>query len=462
MKKYIFFVFTLMASLTGLSQTYNMEVILNDGSKQVIPADNVSEVRFVVSTDDPSQQEFNILTEEYIPDAGLRKAIKTQVAEGRETLTNKEAAAYTGGLKFDTPYISNFKGLEFFTSLTSLRADGIYATSLDVSMLPNLTELLLNRSQIKDLNLGNPQNLRILDICNTQLTNFDLSVLPNEMTTIKVDKLGYTSLDFTRFTNIEEITCSQNKLTSLNVSGLANLKNLYFSTNELTEVSLSGCSSLVNVVGTYNLNLTSIDHTGCTSIETFMFMYTALEQVDVTPFAATIRELNLGWTNITSLNISNCSNLTYLAVNNCNISEELDFTACTNLDELRVESTHIPSIDLTNCPNISVLHCYDIDKLCSLKLASHLPNLYQLNVDNVPMLETFEWGTTEKLQYANIYMTPLKRIDLSGVNTDYRYIYLEYNSNLTEIKVWEGFDLDNPPVNIAKDATAKFVYEFSE
>lgn len=462
MKKYIFFVFTLMASLTGLSQTYNMEVILNNGTKQVFPADNVSEVRFVVSTDDPSQQEFNILTEEYIPDAELRKAIKTQVAEGRETLTNKEAAAYTGGLEFDTPYVSDFKGLEFFTSLTSLRAEGVFATSLDVSMLPNLAELVVKRSNIAELNLGNPQNLRILDIGSTKLTNFDLSVLPNEMTAIKVDNLGYTALDFTRFTNIEDINVSQNKLTTLNVSGLAKLKNIIFSTNELTEVSFNGCTSLTNVVGTYNLNLTSIDLTGCTSIETFMFMYTALEQVDVTPFASTIKELNLGWTNIKSLNISNCANLTYLAVNNCDISEEIDFSACTNLDELRVESTHIPNIDLTNCPNISVLQCYEIDQLRSLKLASHLPNLYQLNIDNVPLLETFEWGTTEKLQYANIYMTPLKRIDLSGVNTDYMYIYLEYNSNLTEIKVWEGFDLNNPPTNIAKDATAKFVYEFSE
>lgn len=462
MKKYIFSLFSLMASLTGLSQTYNMEVILSNGTKQAFPVDNVSEVRFVLSTDDPSQQEFNILTEEYIPDAELRKAIKTQVAEGRETLTNKEAAAYTGGLTFDTPYVRDFTGLEFLTSLTSLRAESVYATKLDVSMLPNLAELVLKRSQISELNLGSPKNLRILDIGGTKLTNYDLSVLPDEITTIKVDNLEYTSLDFTRFSKIEDINCSQNKLTSLNVRGLANLKNIIFSTNELTEVSFNGCSALSNVVGTFNLNLASIDLTGCSNIKSFMFMYTALEQLDITPFASTIEELNLGWTKIKSINISNCHNLTYLAVNNCDISEELDFSACTKLDELRVESTHIPNIDLSNCPNISVLQCYEIDQLRSLKLASHLPNLYQLNIDNVPLLETFEWGTTEKLQYANIYMTPLKRIDLSGVNTDYMYIYLQYNSNLKEIKVWKSFDLDNPPTNIAIDSTAKFVYEFSE
>ena len=461
MKKYMVFVMALMSAMTGMSQTYNMEVVLKDGTKQVFSADNVSEVRFVDSAKEPSQ-EFNILTEEYIPDAEMRKAIQAQVAGGQETLTNIEAACYEGSLIFETPYVRNFKGIEYLTSLTALQAEGVYAASLDVSMLQNLEELDVRRSQIEDLTLGNPLKLKRLDIGGTKLLNYDLSILPDEMTTIKVDGLEYSSLDFSRFKNIEEINCSQNKLTSLKVDGLTNLKNIIFSTNALTEMSFNGCSALENVVGTYNLDLTSVDLTGCTNIKSFMFMYTGLEQIDIKPFAATLEELNLGWTKIKTVDISNCTNLTYLAVNNCDISEELDFSACTKLDELRVESTHIPNIDLSNCPDISVLQCYEIDQLKSLKMASHLPKLYQLNIDNVPMLESFEWGSTEKLQYANIYMTPLERIDLSKINTDYLYIYLEYNSNLKEIKVWEGFDMDNPPTNIAKDATAKFVYEFTE
>ena len=58
-------------------------------------------------------------------------------------------------------------------------------------------------------------------------------------------------------------------------------------------------------------------------------------------------------------------------------------------------------------------------------------------------------------------MTPLKRIDISKVNQDYRNLYLDYNDNLTEIKVWPGFDLENPPTSVQKPANAKFVYEFT-
>lgn len=461
MKRYLVFALVLMSALTGMAQTYDMDVVLKNGTHQRFPADSVSEVRFVTN-DDEQSQDVNILTDQYFPDAELRKAVKTQVAGGRDILSAKDAASYQGGLTLHTPYVKDFSGIELLKSLTSLQADGVYATTLDVSKLSNLKILTVRNSMIQNLNLGDPKQLRKLDIGRSKLTNYDLSVLPDEMSSIKVDGLEYTALDFTRFKDIDTISCSQNKLTSLKVEGLTHLKSIIFSTNDLKEVSLKGCCALEMVVGTYNFNLASVDVTGCNSLKHFMFMYTGLEQFDVTPFASTIEELNLGWTKIKTLDISKCSNLTYLAVNNCDISDELDFSACTKLDELRVESTHIPSIDLSNCPDISVLQCYEIDKLKSLKLASHLRKLYQLNIDTDPLLETFEWGSTDKLQYANIYSTPLKRIDLSKVNKDYKNIYLENNSNLSEIKVWKDFDLNNPPANIQKDATAKFVYEFSQ
>ena len=41
-------------------------------------------------------------------------------------------------------------------------------------------------------------------------------------------------------------------------------------------------------------------------------------------------------------------------------------------------------------------------------------------------------------------------------------IYLYYNENLRQIKVWSDFDLNNPPTNVFKDDTAEFVYEFTE
>ena len=460
MKKLFFSILSIMAGMSAMSQTYNMEITLSDGTKQLIPADNVTEVRFVEANQD-IPAEFNILTEEYIPDAVLRSAIKDQVAGGSETLTNVEAASYEGGLMLSDYKISNFKGIGYLTSLTSLIANSVFAKELDASELVCLRELSINRSLVENLILGS-EKLEILNIGATGLKNFDLSVLPKGMKDINVDNLGYMSLDFTAFPDIETINCSQNQLTDLRVAGLTNLKKIIFTTNDLAQVSFAGCGSLEFVAGSFNLNLTSLDLAGCVNIRNFMFMYTALESLDTTPFASTIEEINLGWSQVKSLNISNCSNLTYLALDNCAINEELDFSSCSKLDVLRVDGTEIPSLDLSACGDIAEIQCSTNSSLTSIKLAEHLTKLFQLNIDNVPSLQSFEWGSTDALQYANIYMTPLDRIDISKVNKDYYNLYLDYNDNLKEIKVWEGFDISNPPANIQKPAQAVFVYEFSE
>lgn len=447
-----------LIALTGAAQTYDMEIILKDGSKQTIAADKVSEVRFVEST---GQDEFNILTEEYIPDGVLRNTIKEQVADGKETLTNVEAAKYTGGITLTDYRVQNFDGIQYFTSLTSLVANGVFAKTLDASALTELQELSINRSLVESLTLGS-EKLQILNIGGSNLKNYDIAILPSTIREIYVDVLEYTSLDFTRFPEVEVINCSQNALTELNVAGLSHLKKIIFTTNNLTEVSFAGCSSLEFVAGSYNLELTNIDLTGCANIRNFMFMYTALESLDTAPFASTLEELNLGWTQIKSVNIANCINLTYLALDDCGLSEALDFSACTKLDNLRLGGNEIPALDLSNCPDIAEIQCSTNNSLKSIKLANHLTKLRQLNIDNVPALESFEWGSTDALKFANIYMTPLKRIDISKVNQDYSYLYFDYNDNLEEIKVWEGFDIDNPPTNIQIPAGAKFVYEFSE
>ena len=92
MKHLVLSILTVAAGLTAVAQNYNMEITLSDGTKQYIPADKVTEVRFVTDSETPGQA-FNILTEEYIPDGVLRNAIQEQVAKGSETLTNVEVAA---------------------------------------------------------------------------------------------------------------------------------------------------------------------------------------------------------------------------------------------------------------------------------------------------------------------------------------------------------------------------------
>ena len=83
--------------------------------------------------------------------------------------------------------------------------------------------------------------------------------------------------------------------------------------------------------------------------------------------------------------------------------------------------------------------------------AFSIPNVTELNVGNMTAVEWF-----------SVYVTGLTRIDISNVNHNAKGIYLYYNENLRQIKVWSDFDLNNPPSNVFKDDTAEFVYEFTE
>ena len=61
MKHLVLSILTVIAGLTAVAQNYNMEITLSDGTKQYIPADKVSEVRFVTDSETPGQA-FNILS----------------------------------------------------------------------------------------------------------------------------------------------------------------------------------------------------------------------------------------------------------------------------------------------------------------------------------------------------------------------------------------------------------------
>lgn len=79
------------------------------------------------------------------------------------------------------------------------------------------------------------------------------------------------------------------------------------------------------------------------------------------------------------------------------------------------------------------------------------PDMTKLDLKNLPSLE-----------YLTCYdLAKLERIDISTINPQAQF-YLTLCPNLKEIKAWPDFDMKNPPANIIKDATAKFVYEFSK
>lgn len=458
-------IFLVLMAIAGLATcawaqtTYNMNVRLNDGTVVTYAADDVAEVTF-----EEAEQPFNILTEEFIPDAVLRDYIKTNIANGEDVYTNVQAAAYNGVININQLRVFDFKGLEFFTNLQELYCSGLNIQTIDISALKNLRVFDASSCQfLTSLTTGEMEKMEDFNISRCpKLTGYDLNQLPSSLKSLKVISLKYASIPFDLFPNLETLEADMNLLTELDLQGNTTIKRISLSGNALTSVNLNGCENLEYLVLSYNTNLASLDITGCNSIERLYVQNTKLTDLDLAPIASTLHELNVSSNGMTNLDVSQCTELTYLECQSNNLTQAMDFSNNTKLTDLRIESNQVPSVNLKNCNQLQTLNCYSNEALTSLILPDDQSHITLLNAFSIPNVTELNIGNMTAVEWFSVYVTGLTRIDISNVNQNAKGIYLYYNDNLRQIKVWSDFDMNNPPANVFKDDTAEFVYEFTE
>ncbi len=459
--RHFLFSFLLMAvALSGSAETWNMEISLKNGSKQLIPADSVSEVRFVESQ---STKEFNILTEEYIPDNTLREYIKNTAADSADTFTNLQAAKYTGSFDLKALKITSIKGLEFFPNLNELDMSGCKFAELDLSALTGLRNLLLNHSTNLDhLNISGLKKLETLDIGSTKLIGFDLTALPSTLKKLNVESLKYESIDFSMWPNLEEININLNKLTSLDLSKCSKIKTVNASANDLTQVNVKGCTSLEFFNSTYNANLTNVDFSDCPNIKNLYLTRTGITNISLTPFASNLTELCVAHVKLTSLDLAGCTALTYLECQDTGLGGAVDFSSSPKLEVIRCEENKFTSVDVSKCNALREFNCYSMDSLTQINLPEDQSHLTLLNLFSIPNVKTITLGDLSSIKYLNIYTMAVKRLDLSRLNRKAMSTFIGYDNDLKEIKVWKGFDASNPsPIYVEEAPNAKFVEEFT-
>ena len=177
------------------------------------------------------------INEENFPDANFRNWILEQNYGQDGVLTVDEIAAVT---KINVPYeqISDLKGIEYFTALTSLYCYSNKLTSLDVSKNTALTELDCNFNELTSLDVSNNTALTSLNCQGNQLTSLDVSK-NTTLTLLGCQGNQLTSLDVSKNTNLEWLYCNSNNLTSLDVSKNTALAQLYCQNNPLVVLKAS-------------------------------------------------------------------------------------------------------------------------------------------------------------------------------------------------------------------------------
>lgn len=449
-----------------ISDAQSVTVYLKDGTSVTYNEARFDHLQFNSKKGDEGEV-FNILTPAYIPDAVVLQTIRATVAQGAEELTNEEAAAYTGSIRFNSSEITDLQGLEYLTGITELGIQGTQVTDFRLPSLPNLRELNMegnNMIEMLDLSLlPSLQTLAITTALNTGAI-FSSSMLPESLTSLSLKALDVTELDLRRVPNITYLNCSENLITSLDLSSVPNLKYLNCYDNRLSTLNASGCQQLETLTASQNKYLYDVNIKGCTALSEISLFNTSVDYLNLQDAREVLRQLSLGKSEMFDIDLHGCVNLENLELYGTHIDGDLDLSDSPLLKYVNVNNSSFSSLLMPNSELLEELQAYDMGKITRIQLAENLPNLFQINLWGDKQLSEFSWGnpTCDMLQ-ANICVTSLTRMDISQINPDFEgFIDLLENPELTEIKVWPDFDFDNPPMNIEKDSHSKFVLDFSE
>lgn len=167
-----------------------------------------------------------------LPDANMRDKLITtypQVMQGNE-LDITEAAALTGMLDLANSNISNAEGIQYFTSITTLRLSGNQLGSLpDFSGITGLVNFYASDNELTELpDFSTMANLR------------DFQVMDNQLTELP---------DFSNNNQLRSLYCSNNQLQTLaDLSHLPELQKLVMGNNPVNEVlDFSFCPNLTEL-----------------------------------------------------------------------------------------------------------------------------------------------------------------------------------------------------------------------
>ncbi|MBD5356121.1 MAG: hypothetical protein HDR88_03830 [Bacteroides sp.] len=401
------------ASLQSAAQSVTIK--FKDGGALQYDASKIEYIQY----SDENIGEFNILTEQYVPDYTFREWLNNKLADGSGVFTNVQAEEYRGELNLaNEKTIRSLKGLEFFTNLTSLVLEN--CSGIDSSTLPALEHLIY------------------FNCSYTAMETFDIMELYPALESVNFAGCKFAGDITLSSPVIKKISCSQNtQMSGLDVSGCTNLEELV-------------CS----FCGLITLNLGDAP---ITSLYCHQNPY--LGQVDFNHVRATLRELNVSATGLTELDLSGCVALEELECEQNSFTTTPDFNGCTKLTRLRCENTGISSLDVSSLINLQELHCYQ-NNLKELDL-SGLSKLEMVNAFS-NHLESINVEGCESIWLLSLYSNNLERIDLTGCSQNSLTDFGCEDNPVTQIKVWSTFDIANPPSRWYKPETAEYVYEFTD
>lgn len=237
--------------------------------------------------------------------------------------------------------ISSAKGIEKLTSLTNLLLNKNDITNIDLSHNASLEKLYIVANKLTTIDLTHNTLLKYIALGENNITSIDLSHNPS-LVALWMNNNNLNSINLTNNNVLEEVELQENNLTSIDMTHSTSLIKLNLFGNKLINIDLSYNSAL-KILKLNNNNLTNIDVSKNKLIE----------------------ELNLNFNNIKYIDLSNNSALKKLEIANNNLIG-IDLSKNLALEELK----------------ISDIDCLNVEKLTNLNLLT-ANNISSLNLGNI-------------------------------------------------------------------------------
>ena len=378
--------------------------------------------------------------------------------------------------------ISNFKGIEHFTSLKSFYCEENTCTTLDLSKNTALETLRCYSNNLNSLNLTKNTKLTSLNFYDNNITSLDLSK-NTDLKTLTCYNNKLTSLNLTNNTNLKTLECYGNNLTSITLGNHPNLtevrlasstsdKTINFDINAYVVNKLPTVSSGVEATFKPGYCITKADVTkarnkGWTVNTEGREAYKLSDIIPNTNFRSYVSSLSCclsGWLvqqlannitemNVSSKNISDLTGISYfpnLITLNCqnNTLTSLNVSSLTNLQYLYCSGNRLTSLNLSSNKQLEKVECQN-NQLTSITLPSSSTSLSEVRCYGNKLKDSYMTNTVSSLPYRNtqgsLYVATAASTEGNALNAQQRatlkskkWSAYYLNSNNTWVPYEEG------------------------
>lgn len=202
------------------------------------------------TSDDPVKPVGIAIDETNFPDSVFREYLFEEYKFAKDGILTDEEIRKTTALDITWDYITNLKGIEYFTALEELDCRGNEITELDLSGNTKLHYLNCSYNKITKLIISN--NLLLDSLCceNNLLTELDVSN-NTALISLEVYDNKLTQIDVTKNTALVELDFDRNQISSIDLSKNEWLETLYCAGNGITKLDLSANDEL-ELIQCYN------------------------------------------------------------------------------------------------------------------------------------------------------------------------------------------------------------------